>query len=45
MSGGGITILPARPAPTAIATIIQCPWDQPNLQHQGKLELLDEDFS
>jgi hypothetical protein len=43
--GGGITILPARPAPTAIAMIIQCPWDQANLRHTWRLELLDEDFS
>lgn len=43
--GGGITILPARAAPTAIAMIIQCPWDQANLRHSWKLELLDEDFS
>ena len=43
--GGGITILPARPTPVAIAMIIQCPWDQANLRHSWKLELLDEDFS
>jgi hypothetical protein len=43
--GGGISILPARPAPMAIAMIIQCPWDQANLRHTWTLELLDEDFS
>jgi hypothetical protein len=43
--GGGITILPARPTPVAIALIIQCPWDKANQRHSWKLELLDEDFS
>jgi hypothetical protein len=43
--GGGITLLPARPTPVAIAMIIQCPWDQANMRHSWKLELLDEDFS
>jgi hypothetical protein len=43
--GGGISILPSRPAPMAIAMLIQCPWDQANLRHTWTLELLDEDFS
>jgi hypothetical protein len=43
--GGGISVLPARPTPMAIAMLIQCPWDQANLRHSWTLELLDEDFS
>lgn len=43
--GGGITVLPARPTPVAIAILIQCPWDKANQRHTWKLELLDEDFS
>jgi hypothetical protein len=42
--GGGITLLPARPTPIAIALIIQVPWDRANERHSWKLELLDEDF-
>jgi hypothetical protein len=39
--GGGISLLPARPAPTALAMIIQCPWDQANLRHDWTLEPAD----
>lgn len=42
--GGGITVLPPRPTPIAIAMIIHCPWDQANIKHSWQLELLDEDF-
>lgn len=42
--GGGITVLPARPTPVSLALIIQVPWDQANMRHNWKIELLDEDF-
>lgn len=42
--GGGITLLPARPTPISLALMIQVPWDQANMRHQWRIELLDEDF-
>lgn len=43
--GGGITLLPPRPTPVALALIIQVPWDMANMRHSWRLELLDEDFA
>jgi hypothetical protein len=41
--GGGITVIPATPAPLAIAVKIEVPWDQADVTHDWKLELLDAD--
>jgi hypothetical protein len=43
--GGGISILPPKPTPVAVAMVIRVPWDQANIRHAWKLELLDEDFA
>jgi len=41
--GGGINIVPASPAPLAIAAVIDVPWDRADVLHDWKLELLDAD--
>jgi len=41
--GGGITVIPATPAPLAIAAKIDVPWDRAEVLHDWKLELLDAD--
>jgi hypothetical protein len=41
--GGGISVLPPKPTPVAMALLIKVPWDQANIRHSWKLELLDED--
>jgi hypothetical protein len=41
--GGGLRLLGARPQPVSIAMLIEVPWDQANLRHDWKLELLDQD--
>jgi hypothetical protein len=41
--GGGLRVLGPRPQPASIAMLIEVPWDQANLRHDWKLELLDED--
>lgn len=43
--GGGISIVPARPVPLAVAMLIQVPWDQAGSSHHWLLELLDEDYA
>ncbi len=39
--GGGWTLLGPVPGPTAIAILIEVPWDETNRQHVLKLELVD----
>lgn len=41
--GGGWSICGPDPIPMAIALKIEVPWDRTNMQHHGKLELLDID--
>ncbi len=41
--GGGISVIPATPAPLAIAAKIDVPWDRAEVLHDWKLELLDAD--
>jgi hypothetical protein len=41
--GGGINVIPASPAPLAIAAVIDVPWDRADRLHDWKLELLDAD--
>ena len=41
--GGGLAIIPAAPAPLAIAAKIDVPWDRADRRHDWKLELLDAD--
>ena len=41
--GGGLTIIPATPAPLAIAAKIDVPWDRADRRHDWQLELLDAD--
>jgi hypothetical protein len=41
--GGGISTIPATPAPLAIAAKIDVPWDRADVLHDWKLELLDAD--
>jgi hypothetical protein len=41
--GGGWTLLGPVPGPTAIAILIEVPWDETNRQHVLKLELVDSD--
>ena len=41
--GGGLAIIPATPAPLAIAAKIDVPWDRADRRHDWQLELLDAD--
>jgi hypothetical protein len=41
--GGGVANIGPQPQPIAIALLIEVPWDRANIQHDWKLELLDED--
>lgn len=41
--GGGLTVTGPRPQPLGIAIRIEVPWDRANVQHEWRLELLDED--
>ena len=41
--GGGLRAIGPAPQPAAIALLIDVPWDQGNVRHEWKLELLDED--
>ena len=43
--GGGISVLPPRPTPVAVAMILRVPWAMGDSRHSWKLELLDEDFA
>ena len=41
--GGGLANIGPQPQPVALALLIEVPWDRANIQHDWKLELLDED--
>jgi hypothetical protein len=41
--GGGWSVTGPEPAPFGIAILIQVPWDQANVRHTMRLELLDSD--
>jgi hypothetical protein len=41
--GGGWSVTGPDPSPFAIAMLIQIPWDQANVRHLIRLELLDSD--
>jgi hypothetical protein len=41
--GGGWSVTGPEPAPFGIAILVQVPWDQANLRHTLRLELLDAD--
>ena len=41
--GGGWTITGPGPAPSALAILVEVPWDQTNVRHPWRLELLDAD--
>src|SRR5687768_7635417 len=41
--GGGWTVTGPEPAPSAIALLIEVPWDRCNTQHQFRLDLVDND--
>lgn len=43
INGGGWSVTGPVPAPSAIAILIQVPWDQTNMHHQLRLELVDAD--
>ncbi len=41
--GGGLSEIGPGPQPSAIAMLIEVPWDRANINHDWKFELLDED--
>jgi hypothetical protein len=41
--GGGLGVIGPRPQNIAVAVRIAVPWDQANVKHQWKLDLIDED--
>ena len=41
--GGGWSVTGPGPAPSAIALHLKVPWDEANVQHEMRLELLDAD--
>jgi hypothetical protein len=41
--GGGWSVIGPKVGPTAIALLIQVPWDQANTKHELRIELLDAD--
>lgn len=41
--GGGLLHYGPQPQPFAVALLIEVPWDRANIQHDWKLELIDED--
>jgi hypothetical protein len=41
--GGGWSIIGPGPTPSAIALYIKIPWDQANVKHTMRLELVDSD--
>lgn len=43
INGGGWTITGPDPSPSAIALLIDVPWDQTNRRHDLRLELVDAD--
>lgn len=41
--GGGVSVIGPRPQPLGVAIRIEVPWDRANVNHQWRLDLLDED--
>ncbi len=41
--GGGLSMVGPRPQPLAVALRLSVPWDQANVAHQWRLDLIDED--
>lgn len=41
--GGGMSVIGPRPQPLAVALRLSVPWDQANVPHQWRLDLIDED--
>jgi hypothetical protein len=41
--GGGWALIGPAPTPSAIALYIEVPWDQANMRHDWRIELLDSD--
>ncbi len=41
--GGGLAHLGPQSQPLSVALLIEVPWDRANIEHDWKLELLDED--
>lgn len=43
INGGGWSVIGSEPIPMAIAILVQVPWDQTNMRHSLRLELVDSD--
>ena len=41
--GGGWSVTGPAPSPSAIAVLIQVPWDRTNVEHTFRVELIDSD--
>jgi len=41
--GGGLSVIGPRPQPLAVALRLSVPWDQANVTHTWRLDLVDED--
>ena len=41
--GGGLRFIGPKPQPLSLALLIEVPWDQANMRHEWRVELLDED--
>lgn len=41
--GAGLSVIGPHSQPTAIALLIEVPWDRANIAHQWRLDLIDED--
>jgi hypothetical protein len=41
--GGGWSVTGPSPSPSAIAVLIQVPWDRTNVEHAFRVELIDSD--
>ncbi len=41
--GGGLASIGPKPQPLAIALQITVPWDQANIRHEWRIDLIDED--
>lgn len=41
--GGGLAFIGPKPQPLAVALQITVPWDQANVRHQWRIDLIDED--
>jgi hypothetical protein len=41
--GGGLSQIGPNPQPVSVALLLEVPWDRANINHDWKIELLDED--